>query len=193
MSEAQDEKLAEFLVEAKHITEENNFGGMPNKSMFWGHTKDELPHFSRERNNFLCALYQNQADPQTYKLDSLDVIDPINFYFDRLAGSYPPEILDQAWEIFSDAFAQSAKGEHVFIAANDMRRGDFFETVEFPVIRQKFKFVTTLEPAINGEMFAFKKTEWSFNDWFEVQKNQWDNPYHYLDGNKYPNCLMPHR
>ena len=191
-------KLREFIEEARALTQQHSFSGPENKAMFWGHTADADPKFNingasyHGRNNVLCALYMQSADPDAYKLDTLNVIDQIGSYFDRWAGSYPAEILDEAWDVYSEAFANQARGDHIFIAANDMRDGDYFDRIELPIIRERFSKVTILEPDIDTSgMFACKVRHWDLEAWIGLQENQWKSPYYYLDGTPYPKELRP--
>ena len=183
-----------FIEEAKAITTNHSFAGMPNKSMFWAHTEGSYPLFPYERNNFLCALYVNSVDPQTYKLDTLDSIDQVNAFFSRYQRDYPPIILDAAWDVFSRAFAQQVLGDHIFVAANDMKPNDFFVRVELPELEGRIKNVTTIEPIVDQSgMLACKTTSWLFSEWKPSQQRQWNNHDHYLDGQIYPPELRSQR
>ena len=188
MTNKSDAKLAEFLEEARAITQNHNFGGTPNKAMFWAHTKLQDRRFPVDRNNYLCELYHHNFDSNSYKMDMLSVIDPIFKHLDRFAGDYPPEISDRSWDIFSEAFALSAVGNHAFVAANDMNPDDYFERAELPIMKEKFTDITTLEPSISlcGDV-SVKITMWHFSDWLKAQKKQWEKPHMcYLDGSLYP-------
>ena len=125
-------------------------------------------------------------------MDGLIEADKIEEFFFPYRDIYSSDVVDQAWDVFSDAFARAARGDHIFIAANDMRQGDYFERVELPVLRGKFSQVTTLEPSLDEDgSIAFKPTLWTFSDWYEAQQVQWQNQHHYLDGSPYPAALLP--
>ena len=179
-----------FLKEAEGLVDSLNMNGAPNKAMFWGHTSFSYGSFSIERNSHLCELYRGAVDRHSYRMDTLSSFSGIASFFDRYTGDYPPEILDVAWDVFSKAFAESAVGDHIFVAANDMKKDDYFERVELPEIRGRFTRVTAIEPALDQTgTLGFQTSEWSFCDWEEAQRSQWENPDYYLDGSAYPNAL----
>lgn len=187
-----------FLTEAENIVRSSNFGGMQNQAMFWAHTKESYPVFVKgrgdfySRNNLLCSVYQNSMNSKAYKMDTLPVIDRIGSYFDRFTGREPAEVLDQAWDVFSKAFAKAAAGEHIFVAANDMSPNDYFVRVELPQLNGRISHVTSLEPEITQDgMITCRETKWLFTDWQKAQEVQWTNHHHYLDGSPYPKVFLP--
>lgn len=187
-----EQKLVQFRQNARDIAG-HDFGGPVNKAMFWGHTQHSLGKQGRQLNHYLCSLYKYHTDTQAYTMDDTKAYPRIHKFIDHYKTQRAPEsVIDQAWDMFSEAFARRAQGDHIFVAANDTDPNDFLVRVELPIILENFSRVTALEPTLDndGEV-TFRATEWTMSQWEERQKRQWENPYRYIERGNYPDKLLP--
>lgn len=178
--------------EAIKIANEKDFSGAPDRAMFWAHTMSKQ---NQERNGLLCKQYilaNNSQKPYPYHIGCLPVyFKSIKRYFSYHQIVHKEDILVNAWDIFSQAFAQAASGDHFFVAANDAKPDDWFQRCELPFLEGRFNNVTALEPDLNdqGEL-TFRTIEMPFEKWRTMQERQWQNHNHYLDGTPYKEELV---
>lgn len=180
-----------FLEEVTSVSSSIDFSGPHNGAMFWAHVDHSSGVFPYETNKCLCDMFSKASVYGAYTMDSVRDFEKIPRLFERYAGDYPPEITDMGWDIFSRDFADQMKGDKAYIAVNDAKPDDYFMRAELPVIRERLKRVTTLEPAIDEKgRPSIRKTSWAFDEWESAQQRQWQNHGHYLDGSPYPKCVL---